>query len=125
MARLRIDKPIRPALLDELQAAGLAPLTPAATTILQPDADDQGGWLTVPDADEATARAVVQAHDPSFYEQAEATARHTYDDAVAYLQQFEKQPSGTATNAQRDNAIKAITVILKTQHQQLRDAGAG
>lgn len=121
MARLRIDKPIRPALLDELQAAGLAPLTPAATTILQPDADDQGGWLTVPDADEATARAVVQAHDPASYTAKEDAARHSYEQAIDYLKTYTKQPPGSPTNVQRDNAIAAITTILKTQHQQLRE----
>ena len=73
MPRIRITKPVRAALLDELIARGLAPTTPGGITILQPDRDNGGGWLEVPDAQAATAQQVVDAHDAAAVDAAAAT----------------------------------------------------
>jgi len=124
MPEYRFAKHARADLLDELAAAGVPTLTPEGGSAVA--MDDTTVWVTADAAHQATVAAVVAAHDVASYQAKEDAARHTYEDAIAYLQQFEKQPSGTATNVQRDNAIKSITVILKTQHQQLREQqGAG
>ena len=99
----------------ELAAAGVA------VGLVNPVAG--GVEVDVYPAEYDRAAAVVAAHDPAPYRQQKDEAQRGYDDAVAYLRQFEKYPSGSATNAQRDNAIKALTTIAKVQHQQLRDAG--
>lgn len=113
--------PVRAELLDELIAAGIAPLTPEGGTILLIDADGEGGWLTVPDADEQTARNVIAAHDPTVYEAQEEAVRHTYEDAIAYLKTIRATPNANITIDQAKNAIKALIDIAKVHHQQLRD----
>jgi len=52
-------------------------------------------------------------------------AQQRYDAATATLKAFRKQTPGSATNAQRDTALHAVVDVLRVQHQQLRDAGAG
>lgn len=106
-------------LLEEFRAAGVPALA------VRPPVEAGGPTLVDLDdaADEAAADAVVAAHDPAAHDQAQADAHRSYDDAVAYLKQFRQQASGTATNAQRDNAIKALIDVSKVQHQALREQG--
>lgn len=72
MTRLRIGRPVRAALLDQLVAAGLAPTTPEGTTILDIDIGDADGWLTVPEAQVQAARAAIDAHDAAALDAAAA-----------------------------------------------------
>lgn len=121
MARIRIDKPIRAVLLDELIAAGIDPLTPDGTSILQPDRDGNGGWLTVPDDREAATRAVIDAHDPAALDAAAAQDRTRFQQDVATVKAFLAAPAGTATDAQRDNVTKAFVRVMRRVVAELND----
>lgn len=85
MARIRIDKPIRAALLDALIGAGIAPTTPEGVSILQPDGDGAGGWLTVPDAHAGAAGTIVATHDAAALDAVEAArAAEDADDLAGF-----------------------------------------
>lgn len=110
--RIRIDKPIRAALLDALVARGLAPTTPAGTTILQPDADGAGGWLEVPDRDEVTAREVVAAHDAAALDAAEAARVADRTAARALVVQTAQSAVGVRFDQLTAAQVRALAAIL-------------
>lgn len=107
-------------LLAELLAAGV----PALAVRPPLTAGDPVAIDLADGAVDAQVDAVVAAHDPAAIDQGRQDAQHTYDDAIAYLQQFRQQPSGTATNVQRDNAIKALIDVSKKLNADLREGGA-
>jgi hypothetical protein len=71
--------------------------------------------------DRAALDAVVAAHSPAEYEVKEQEAKHSYDDAVAFLQTYYKTANAQITVDQTKNAIRALTVLARTQHQALAE----
>lgn len=119
MARIRITKPIREALMDQLQARGIRPTTPEGQSILQPDPDGRGGWLTVPDADAGGAQQVIDAHDAGVIDAARDADNQQFLADVAGLKQY--QGLASPTLAQTVATTKAQNRILKRVVQELRD----
>ncbi len=115
MTRLRIDKPLRAALLDQLVAAGVAPLTPEGTSILQIDAGDGGGWLTVPDAQLPVAQATVAAFDAAAIDTQAQQAATKLAQARQVLRDY--YLNSAPTNAQSVAAIKALILAVRALAQ--------
>lgn len=113
MARLRIGRPVRAALLDQLVAAGIAPLTPEGTTVLDIDQDNNDGWLTVPDAQVAAARAAIAAHDAAAIDATQA----------AQVAQDENDFAGfrAVYQALMDDATRLEDPAVTLNTQQLRN----
>jgi hypothetical protein len=119
MPRIRIDKPVRGALLDELIAGGIAPVTPEGEAVLTLDRDNLGGWLVVEDEDEQAAHAIIAAHDAAAIDQDAAQERTRYQQDIANLKAF--QSVASPTNTQTAAAVKALSRVLKHVVAELRD----
>jgi hypothetical protein len=119
MARLRIDKPVRATLLDELQARGIAPLTPERTTILETDPGQGGGWLTVPNNQEATARAAIDAHDAAALDAGVEQDRTRAAQDAALVKAYMGVAAPTA--AQTAAALKAFIRVVRRTMADLKD----
>jgi len=124
--RIRIDKPIRARLLDELRAQGIAPLTPEGTTILQPDAGppgseggDTGGWLTVPDAQAAAAQAVIAAHNAAAIDAAKATVAQQDTDDLAKIRATFQSIKDTSAALRADAAAMPPTLTAAQERAKL------
>jgi hypothetical protein len=135
VVRYAYDKACDPhGLRDELLAGGVPvglvqrdPADAARTFVDVPDEryDAAGNPLPGPPEDWADeTAAIVAAHDPAVYEQREADAHKSYDDAVQFLKTYYKTPNAQITVDQSKNAIKALTVLARTQHQALAQQDA-
>lgn len=119
MATIRISKPVRATLLDELQARGIAPLTPERTTILETDPDQGGGWLTVPDDQEVTARAAIDAHDAAALDAAVEQGRTRAGQDAALVKAY--MGVATPTAAQTAAALRAFIRVARRTMADLKD----
>ena len=105
------------ALHDELIAADIHP-TYIGT---DPDDDDKVVLVVPDDTDVQAVQAVIDAHDVTAIEAAQAAARTQYQTDLAAIKAFMAAANGSATNAQRDAVFKAFVRVARDKWQELRD----
>ena len=103
-------------LRDELLDAGI----PVALVMRDPE-DAARTIVDVPDEYRDAAEAIVLAHDAAGYQQAEQQARQAFLQDAATLKTYRTTPKASITGAMTVDAIWALTDIMRSVVQELRE----